>query len=74
MDYNKLFKDKVDGKIDEKMTIVFDNDGGYWSCETESEEESDKMCAEYEKRYGEPDGYRDVVDIMLGAGFKAEWC
>lgn len=74
MDYKKLFQDKENGKVDEKMVIVFDNDGGYWACETESEEESDKMCAEYTKLYGEPEGYVDVVNIMLGAGFKSEWC
>ncbi len=56
------------------MIIVFDNDCGYWSCESENSEEGDRMCDEYTERYGEPGGYRDVVDIMVGAGFNAEWC
>ena len=74
MNYKKLFKDKADGKIDGRMTIVFDNDGGYWACDIDDEDEADRMCEKYEEKYGSPDGYRDVVDIMLAAGFKAEWC
>ena len=56
------------------MTIVFDNDGGYWSCDIDDEDEADRMCEKYEEKYGSPDGYGDIVDIMLAAGFKAEWC
>lgn len=74
MDYKKLFKDKAEGKIDERMVIVFDNDGGYWRCETDNDDEAVRMYEEYENRYGAPDGYIDLVDIMIGAGFKAEWC
>ncbi len=74
MDYKKLFEDKAAGKIDERMTIVFDNDSGYWSCDSDNEDECEKMCDEYAERYGSPNGYEDVVDIMTAAGFKAEWC
>ena len=72
MNYKKLFKDKADGKIDDRMTIIFYNDGGYWSCDTDDEDEADRMRDKYERIYGSPDGYGDVVDIMLAAGFKAE--
>ena len=77
MDYKKLFKDKAEGKISDDMTVVFDNDCGYWSytgSKELSEEEEEKLCKEYEKKYGLPDGYGDVVDIMVGAGMNAEWC
>jgi len=77
MDYKKLFKDKAEGKISDDMTVVFDNDGGYWSytgAKELSEEEEEKLCEEYENKYGCPDGYGDVVDIMVGAGMNAEWC
>lgn len=77
MNYKKLFKDKQLGKISNDMTIVFDNDGGYWSYTGEkelSEDEEEKLIEEYEKKYGSPDGYGDVVDIMIAAGFNAEWC
>ena len=74
MNYKKLFEDKKQGKIDERMVIVFDNDGGYWTCKTDNDDEHEKMCSEYKEKYGEPDGYRDVVDIMQGAGFNSEWC
>lgn len=74
MDYKKLFQDKKNGKIDDRMTIVFDNDSGYWRCDADNEEEVDKMCEEYKKRYGEPNGYGDLLYIMIAAGFNAEWC
>ena len=59
------------------MTVVFDNDGGFWSytgSKQLSEEEEEKICAEYNEKYGCSDGYSDVVDIMFDAGFNAEWC
>lgn len=76
MDYEKLFKDKESGKLDKDMVLVMDNDGGYWSCENENitDEEMDKKCAEYEERYGRPDGYRDIVDVLNAAGINSEWC
>lgn len=74
MNYKKLFEDKKNGLIDERMIIVFDNDGGYWSADIEDEDEREKLCGEYEEKYGKPDGYVDLVDIMIGAGFNSEWC
>ena len=73
MDYKKLFEDKKNGKIDDRMSIHFDNDGGYWACNTDSEQVSDEMCDEYQRRYGHPNGYFDLVDVMVAAGFNAEW-
>ena len=74
MDYTKLFKDKAAGKIDARMSIIFDNDGGYWECDTEDDSFNEKMQEEYKKKYGDPGGYRDTVDIMVAAGFNADWC
>ncbi len=77
MDYKKLFEDKAKGELPLDMTVVFDNDGGYWTYSGDKEltdDEHDKRCAECKEKYGSPDGYGDVVDIMLGAGIKAEWC
>lgn len=77
MNYIKLFKDKKAGLIPNDMTIVFDNDGGYWlySGDKElSEDDQEKLENEYTEKYGEPDGYGDVIDIMVGAGFNAERC
>lgn len=74
MDYKKLFKDKREGNFDERMIVVFDNDGGYWRADIEDEEEHEKLCEEYKEKYGSPDGYGDLVDIMEGAGFNSEWC
>lgn len=74
MDYKKLFKDKLEGKISNEMIIIFDNDSGYWGCSNKDENINESMCNEYEQRYGRPNGYYDVVDIMTGAGFKADWC
>jgi len=74
MNYSKLFKEKAEGNIDDRMILVFDNDCGFWSCDTDDDEESNRMCAEYTERYGEPDGYYDSIDIMIGAGFRAEQC
>ena len=74
MNYKKLFEDKQKGLIDERMVLVFDNDGGYWRADIEDEIEHEAMCEKYSEEYGEPDGYHDLVDIRQGAGFKSEWC
>jgi len=77
MDYKKLFKDKAEGKNPPNMVIIFDNDGGYWTYSGDKEltdDEHEKKCYECEEKYGSPDGYCDVVDIMNAAGIKAEWC
>ena len=76
MDYKKLFKDKANGNVCNHMTIVMDNDDGYWKCEdfSLSEEEREKKEEEYEQKYGCPDGYGDVVNILCAVGMNAEWC
>ena len=45
MNYKKLFKDKADGKIDDRMTIVFDNDSGSWSCDIDDEDKAEFLEA-----------------------------
>ena len=77
MDYKKLFQDKTDGKIPNDMIIVFDNDCGWWRYsgdENLTDEQLDEKVESCEKKYGRPNGYDDVVDIMVAAGFNAEWC
>jgi hypothetical protein len=77
MDYKKLYEDSKNGKVSPDMTLVMDNDGGYWQytgTKDISEEEKEKLCEEYEKRYGLPDGYYDIVNILVASGIKAEWC
>lgn len=76
MNYTKLFADKNEGKISKDITLVMDNDGGGWMCNNEdlTEEEQEKLADEYEKRYGRPNGYNDIVDILNAAGIKTEWC
>ncbi len=74
MDWKKLFKDKENGDFDNRMVIVFENDSGYWRCDIDNEDRNEQMCQEYTDKYGEPNGYGYLVDIMIGAGFKSEWC
>lgn len=76
MNYKKLIDDYREGLISETMTLVFDNDGGYWSCDDDdlSDDQIEEMQDQYEKRYGSPDGYSDLVDLAQAAGINAEWC
>lgn len=76
MNYRKLFKDKAEGKIDNDMLLVMDNDGGYWQCTNEEYSEELKLIKQdtYEERYGTPEGYRDIVDVLNAAGINADWC
>lgn len=76
MDYEKLFADKKAGKISNDMILVMDNDSGYWACNNAilSEEDREKKVAEYEKKYGTPNGYSDIVDVLNAAGIESEWC
>lgn len=75
MNYNKLFEDRdiIDWS---KITLVMDNDCGYFSC-TDcglSDDEREKIERALEDRYGKPEGYRDIVFILNAAGVKCEWC
>lgn len=77
MDYKKLFKDLASGDFDpSKFTIVMDNDCGYWRCTDDSldDDSQEELTEKMEEKYGCPDGYRDVVDILLAAGIDSQWC
>lgn len=75
MDYKKLIEDSNKGIIDwTYVTLVMDNDCGYWSCDDEDEDRKERMEANMSEKYGDPDGYRDVVKILCAAGINADWC
>lgn len=77
MNYKKVIKDFGNGTLSkEKWQLVMDNDGGYWCCidKSLSDDEQQKSIEAMEEKYGTPDGYRDVVDILVAAGVNAEWC
>lgn len=72
MDYARVIKDFTSGEIDkEKWCLYVDNDGGYW--QSPDHDATDKEIEEMEGRYGLPDGYQDVVEILKAAGVNAEW-
>ena len=74
MDYKKLFADQQAGKLDPDMVLYMDNDDGYWHYEKDvSEETQDRMRADYLSRYGEPNGYEDLVKIVRAAGVNCDW-
>jgi len=76
MNYKKLFDDKKAGKVDDDMILIMDNDGGYWCCNNNSisEEMREAKVDQYKKKYGEPGGYTDIVDVINAAGIECEWC
>ena len=75
MNYKKVIEDFNNGIIDKSIvTLVMDNDGGYWEVNTGDEDKDELMIATLEKKYGVPDGYRDIVDVLSAAGVPAEWC
>lgn len=53
-----------------------DNDDGFWSCnyKDKTQEENEDIAELYNKKYGKPDGYRDIVDVLIAAGVNCEWC
>ena len=84
MDYKKVIEDYRNGVIDkEEWQVTMDNDGGYWEYiggkfdDLPEEAEAiarDAVCGEMDKKYGLPDGYGDVVDILVAAGVTSDWC
>lgn len=76
MNYELLFSDKKEGKISQDMTLMMDNDDGYWHCDNENmdEEKAEEICEKYTNKYGTPNGYNDIVAILNAAGIKADWC
>jgi len=75
MNYKQVIKDFNSGVLDrKKVTLVMDNDGGYWSVK-----HKDLCVAEYKEKqlaekYGIPGGYNDIVDVLEAAGVHTEWC
>lgn len=77
MKYKEVIEDFNNGTIDrDKFILVMDNDGGYWQCidESISEAEQEKLESDMEEKYGSPDGYQDIVDVLNAAGVNADWC
>jgi len=77
MDYENVIKDFNNGTIDPtKIQLVLDNDGGYWSCINEDieDDQRDAITKALEDKYGEPGGYRDIVNVLNAAGVNADWC
>jgi hypothetical protein len=77
VNYKKVIADFNNGTIDpKKWQVTMDNDGGYWECLDESidDDEMEKLRDAMEKKYGEPDGYSDVVKILQAAGVTSDWC
>jgi len=75
MDYKKVIEDFNNGTIDkEVVTLVMDNDGGYWSVHTGDEDQNEMLEEQLKEKYGTPNGYRDIVDVLNAAGVNTEWC
>jgi hypothetical protein len=78
MNYEKLIKDYQCGKLGEDIVLYVDNDGGYLSVswefgERSTDDEIEKLEAEFSKEYGDPSGYADIVNILRAAGVNADW-
>lgn len=77
MNYKKVIEDFNSGAIDPaKFQVVMDNDGGYWSCIDPSlnDDKREYLADVMSKKYGEPEGYNDIVNVLIGAGVNADWC
>ena len=77
MNYKKVIEDFNSGVIDKnKFQLVMDNDSGYWSCLDESvgNEKREYLEGVMKDKYGTPEGYRDIVDVLDAAGVNCDWC
>lgn len=77
MEYKEVIDDFNSGVLDKsKTTLVMDNDGGYWMHEdpSKTDDECEEICDELHKKYGIPNGYRDIVDVLNAAGVRCDWC
>ena len=78
MNYKQVIKDFNNGTIDkDKWQLVMDNDDGYWSYigdDIECEVEQHELSKQMEFKYGRPNGYRDIVEILKAAGVNVDWC
>ena len=83
MNYKKVIEDFNNGTIDPKeWRLTMDNDGGYWCWLSDAHNLSDEdfddlsevKCQEMDDKYGKPEGYNDIVDVLVAAGVTCEWC
>lgn len=77
MDYKQAIDDFRSGVIDrEKWQLVMDNDSGYWQYIGPDIGDDAQIDAEdaMTKKYGSPEGYRDIVDVLNAAGVNCDWC
>lgn len=75
MNYKEVIEDFNSGTLNKDIiTLVMDNDGGYWSVNTGSEEVDEIIEERLEEAYGTPDGYKDIVNVLNAAGVNTEWC
>ena len=75
MNYKEVIEGFNNGTLNKDIiTLVMDNDGGYWSVNTGSEEVDEIIEERLEEAYGTPDGYKDIVDVLNAAGVNTEWC
>jgi len=77
MNYEKVIKDFNNNTIDpKKWQVVMDNDGGYWSylLDDLGDEEREEAVDNMSKKYGDPDGYNDIVNVLNSAGVNCDWC
>ena len=77
MNYKKVIEDFNSGEIDkDRFQLVMDNDGGYWSYIHPGIDDYNATDLEemMEEKYGSPEGYRDIVDVLNAAGVNCDWC
>lgn len=75
MNYKKVIEDFNNGTLNKDVvTLVIDNDGGYWSVSTGDEDMNEIMEDRLEEFYGTPNGYKDIVDVLNATGVNTEWC
>lgn len=75
MNYELVIKDFKNGTLNKnKIQLVMDNDGGYWEGLTDDDDENEKLSDAAEAKYGSPEGYKDIVDVLNAAGVNCDWC
>lgn len=75
MKYKELIEDIRNGEFDtSKVQLVMDNDDGYWAGLTDDDDENERLADCAESKYGTPSGYKDIVDVLNGAGVNCDWC
>ena len=75
MNYKKVIEDFNNGTLNKnEVQLVMDNDGGYWLCLLQDESKHDAITETLELKYGSPNGYRDIVDVLIASGVNCDWC